>query len=94
MFQALQGKKMIPAHNGKMMEAKTVFVRILQYIYKNAETDISAAAGISLRMDEVKWVLTVPAAWGDRAKQFMKEAAKEVRLRKDFCKVHLVHGVF
>ena len=70
---------MIPAHNGKEMEAKTVFARSLQYFYKAAETEISRIAGVSFKQDEVKWVLTVPAIWGDRAKQFMKEAARDVR---------------
>jgi hypothetical protein len=35
--------------------------------------------GLSIKADEIKWVLTVPAIWSDPAKQFMREAAKMVR---------------
>ena len=30
-------------------------------------------------MEDIQWVLTVPAIWTPRAKQFMREAAYEVR---------------
>ena len=29
--------------------------------------------------DDIQWVLTVPAIWTPKAKQFMREAAYEVR---------------
>ena len=31
------------------------------------------------KADDIKWVLTVPAIWTPRAKQFMREAAYEVK---------------
>ena len=31
------------------------------------------------KTDDIQWVLTVPAIWTPRAKQFMREAAYEVR---------------
>ena len=30
------------------------------------------------REEDIRWVLTVPAIWGDAAKQFMREAALKV----------------
>lgn len=39
---------------------------------KNSYTDI--------KQSDVEFVITVPAIWDDRSKQFMREAAKEVRL--------------
>ena len=33
---------------------------------------------------DIQWVLTVPAIWTPAAKQFMREAAYEVRLYCDF----------
>ena len=30
------------------------------------------------KADDIQWVLTVPAIWSPRAKQFMREAAYEV----------------
>ena len=33
---------------------------------------------INIRPDEIKWVLTVPAMWTDKAKEFMRESAEQV----------------
>ena len=34
--------------------------------------------GIDLHKDEIKLVLTVPAMWPDKAKEFMRESAEQV----------------
>lgn len=34
--------------------------------------------GTGLEMDEINWVLTVPAIWSDTAKSFMRKSAEEV----------------
>jgi hypothetical protein len=34
--------------------------------------------GLQFEMDDIAWVLTVPAIWDDAAKQFMRLAATEV----------------
>lgn len=34
--------------------------------------------GSSIRETDIKWVLTVPAIWTDRAKMFMRKAAEKV----------------
>ena len=39
---------------------------------------------------DIQWVLTVPAIWTPAAKQFMREAAYEVRLYSDFLSLCLV----
>lgn len=36
--------------------------------------------GLNLQPDEIKWVLTVPAMWTDKAKEFMRESAEKVAL--------------
>ena len=35
------------------------------------------------KADDIQWVLTVPAIWTPAAKQFMREAANQVRLQKN-----------
>ncbi len=35
-----------------------------------------------LKMNEIYWVITVPAIWDDNAKQFMREAAQKVILKR------------
>lgn len=39
------------------------------------------ARGASLLEKDIKWVLTVPAMWGDPEKEFMIQAAKKVSVQ-------------
>lgn len=61
------------------MEAIKVFEISIKFLVgdlmknlKNSYTDI--------KQSDVEFVITVPAIWDDRSKQFMREAAREVRL--------------
>ena len=65
------------SNNGKTLPAKLVFSRSLEYFYKMAKEEITRASAF-WHDDEVKWILTVPAIWGDRAREFMRDAANEV----------------
>ncbi|CAG2221299.1 unnamed protein product [Mytilus edulis] len=38
---------------------------------------------VNLQPNEIKWVLTVPAMWTDKAKEFMRESAEKAGIRKD-----------
>ena len=40
---------------------------------------ISHETGDKFKEDDIQWVLTIPAIWTPKAKQFMREAAFEVR---------------
>lgn len=40
--------------------------------------DMVKTQGSSLKMNEIQWVLTVPAIWTDSAKQFMRKSAEMV----------------
>ena len=70
------------SNNGKTLPAKLVFSRSLEYFYKMAKEEITRASGF-WHDDEVKWILTVPAIWGDRAREFMRDAANEVIIQID-----------
>jgi hypothetical protein len=65
--------------SGKKLSAKLVFSLSIKHLkddlLKLSENRIS---GGGLRDGDIKWVLTVPAIWNDGAKQFMREAAREV----------------
>lgn len=61
------------------MEAIKVFELSIKFLVgdlmknlKNSYTDI--------KQSDVEFVITVPAIWDDRSKQFMREAAREVTL--------------
>lgn len=41
--------------------------------------EISKQLAFSLSKEDISWVIAVPAIWNDAAKQFMREAAIEVR---------------
>jgi len=62
---------------GKSLPAIHVFSAAIgalrQHLMKQVEK-----RGIPLRPDEIKWVLTVPAMWTDKAKEFMRESAEQV----------------
>lgn len=61
----------------KKLPASTVFAHCIRYLKDHLLTEINKSfPGTS--NDEVDYVLTVPAIWGERAKRFMREAAKEV----------------
>ena len=66
--------------NGKRAEAKTVFAHSVKFQMDEAVNFIRLETrDDGFKADDIKWVLTVPAIWTPRAKQFMREAAYEVK---------------
>lgn len=55
-----------------------VFAHCIRYLKNHLLTEINKSFP-RITKDEIDYVLTVPAIWGERAKRFMREAAKEVR---------------
>ena len=73
-------KTTIKAANGKAVMALKVFAHSIQFMKEQALKLISNGAGEDFQESDIQWVLTVPAIWTPRAKQFMREAAYEVRI--------------
>jgi hypothetical protein len=46
--------------------------------YDVATIETLVKQGTGLKVDEIQWVLTVPAIWSDPAKQFMRVSAEQV----------------
>ncbi|WAR31337.1 HS12B-like protein [Mya arenaria] len=61
---------------GDYMEAFPIFTMALGYLKKSALEHIKKQRG-EVSMENVTFVITVPAIWDDNAKQFMREAATE-----------------
>ena len=78
-------KTKINAANGKPVMALNVFARSIEFMKEQAIAVISNESGENFQESDIQWVLTVPAIWTPRAKQFMREAAYEVR--SSFCSV-------
>lgn len=57
----------------------TILGMIIRYL-KNDFFKKLEQRGTSLRDQDILWVITVPAIWSDAAKQFTKEATKEVHV--------------
>jgi len=66
--------------NGKRAEAKTVFAHSIRFLMDEAVNFIRLETrDDGFKAEDIQWVLTVPAIWTPRAKQFMREAAYEVK---------------
>ncbi|KAK3602824.1 hypothetical protein CHS0354_026375 [Potamilus streckersoni] len=61
---------------GLRMPARKVFGMAICHL-KNHLLDTLDKQGTGLKVDDIHWILTVPAIWTDSAKQFMREAANE-----------------
>ncbi|XP_061183555.1 heat shock 70 kDa protein 12A-like [Saccostrea echinata] len=58
------------------LEAVTVFAHSIKYI-KNELWKQLSKTGYSIEEKEIQWVLTIPAIWNPRSKQFMRFAAEQ-----------------
>jgi hypothetical protein len=68
------------ASGSKKLLAKTVFSQSIKYLKDDLiKLSESRIAGGGLHDKDIHWVLTVPAIWNDAAKQFMREAAQQVK---------------
>ncbi|XP_068760050.1 heat shock 70 kDa protein 12A-like isoform X2 [Montipora capricornis] len=71
----------ITAVNGKSVKAMTVFSHSMKYLKDEALKVIGQRTGDDqFNVNDIQWVLTVPAIWTPVAKQFMREAAYEAGL--------------
>ena len=78
--QTINTETSIKAANGRLVKAKTVFAHSIRYLKEEAINVICQRTGDDyFKVNDIQWVLTVPAIWTPRAKQFMREAAYEVR---------------
>ncbi|KAL5005892.1 hypothetical protein ScPMuIL_017050 [Solemya velum] len=67
---------------GKKMSAMYVFSQSLKYL-RESLLDYLQKSTVDLEEKDIFWVLTVPAIWSDRAKQFMREAAVKAGISGD-----------
>jgi hypothetical protein len=67
------------AANGKAVSALAIFAHALHHFKNHALLDLSDQTGSNVAVEDVRWVVTVPAIWKQPAKQFMREAAYQVK---------------
>ena len=72
---------MIEDDKGRKLNALTVFTMSIKFLKDHlVHTLGNRASGVT--ESDVHWVLTVPAIWNDSAKQFMREAAEKVGIKR------------
>ena len=81
---------MVKAANGKELPAMTVFSMTLNYFRNHALRELADATGSKVLPSEIRWVITVPAIWRQKAKQFMREAAYEAGIGSEDDPDHLL----
>jgi len=79
LFQTLTNKTMINDINGRPTEALNVFAACLSHLRGRLLEAIKIQTGAVIETD-ILYVITVPAIWDDKAKQFMREAAVKVSI--------------
>lgn len=68
---------MIPDDQNNMFKAIDVFALSLEF-FKDDLNKALKKTGYDIEDDEVQWVITIPAIWNPRSKQFMRMAAEKV----------------
>ncbi|KAL3871047.1 hypothetical protein ACJMK2_039070 [Sinanodonta woodiana] len=66
---------MLQDERNKSLSALTVFSASIRYLKDDLLNNLNKAVQGQITAEDILWVLTVPAIWGDRAKQFMRQAS-------------------
>lgn len=81
--QEFDESQLIMAINGKKLPAIDVFSKALKFLANKLTTFIRTTLEGGkdvLEQNGILWVITVPAIWSPRARQFMRKAAYKVYL--------------
>lgn len=65
--------------NGKQLPAFKVFAKSIKALVDHLMSQFQQKKTMaSLTKEDIKWVLTVPAIWSGKSKQFMRKSALKV----------------
>lgn len=76
-FQDVSEGMMIHDIRGGKLPAIDVFSTAIRALKDHALKHVKKG-GNHIKLEEIKWVLTVPAIWTDKAKTFMRLSAEKV----------------
>lgn len=76
----LSKETMIPDDQNNMFKAIDVFALSLEF-FKDDLNKALKKTGYDIEDDEVQWVITIPAIWNPRSKQFMRMAAEKAGIK-------------
>jgi len=78
-FQDLNADTELAATNGQTVKALTIFAHALRFFRNHALQELADQSQTCIVDEDVRWIITVPAIWKEPAKQFMRQAAYQVR---------------
>lgn len=81
-LQTLTPETTISDIRGRELPAVKVFACAIRYLVQHLFDNLKEMGLKSLTINQIDWVLTVPAIWNDQAKRFMRRAAQEVSKKK------------
>ena len=79
--QNLNKDMLIADDQNQCVEALTVFAHSIRFIKNDLQKQLTKT-GYDIDDVEIQWVITIPAIWNPRSKQFMRVAAHKVQ---QFC---------
>ena len=68
-------RETLEATNGEELPSRKVLEEAIRFMKDHAMNNLKAKLGQSLKIEQVQWILTVPAIWSDAAKSVMQTAA-------------------
>ena len=66
---------------GKVLPATKVFAHAIRWLKDDLARELKQRHLKTFQDDDIHWVLSIPAIWSRTAKQFMRDAAKQVIYR-------------
>lgn len=79
-MKGLCSKTTIKDSNGKEILARLIFTHCIKFMKDDLMEMVERKkVDTEFKTENIRWVITVPAIWEEPAKQFMREAAREVR---------------
>ncbi|KAL4230257.1 Heat shock 70 kDa protein 12A [Mactra antiquata] len=87
--KTLTRKARLEDAHGKRLLAKTVFSLAIKYLKDDLLSAINISLTSPMSESDIQWVLTVPAIWNFRAKQFMRECAVKAGIKSKDLRIAL-----
>ena len=73
----------IKSTNGKEVDIELIITKILEVVSKNAIDQIQKKHDSSIKKEDIKWVVTIPAIWEEKSKKVMINASMSAGLIKE-----------
>jgi molecular chaperone DnaK (HSP70) len=70
----------IKSTNGKECDIELIITKILEKVSQHALSKIQDSHDKSIRKEDIKWVVSIPAIWEEKSKQIMINASKKAGL--------------